>query len=117
MKKEAGFQEKLMLKFAQEPAYKGHFKEGDVYAQLERYEKEFPGYKDRWTYYGKVILRHHNLKTRNFEGMWWQEFMNGVPRDQLSLPYATLKSGVQVEELNEGMNGNPITSLGGCRNI
>lgn len=114
MNREAGFQEKLMSKFISEPAYDGRFREGDVHSQLERYEKDVPGYKDHWAYYGKVILRHHNQKTRKFENVWWKEFSSGVPRDQLSLPYATLKSEVKVEELNEGTNANPIMSLWDC---
>ncbi|KAJ1456604.1 hypothetical protein M885DRAFT_517439 [Pelagophyceae sp. CCMP2097] len=40
------------------------------------------------TGYGKVLVRAHTTRTCKFSEVWWHEFANGVPRDQLSLLWA-----------------------------
>ncbi|KAL1499395.1 hypothetical protein AB1Y20_011601 [Prymnesium parvum] len=56
--------------------------------QVARYRRHGDHLWNR-TMYGKVLLRRHNACMRTFGDLWWQEYTNGVPRDQLSLRYCT----------------------------
>lgn len=55
--------------------------------QMERYK-----HLNR-TIYGKVLVRSHNMRTCLFNELWWREFTRGLPRDQLSLLWATERAG------------------------
>jgi len=68
--------------------------------QVSRFRAEFPNIDNEVAYYGKVIVREHNNRTRNFGEIWYDEFKRGVPRDQLSLPYAMGKANIKVTPLN-----------------
>lgn len=50
-----------------------------------------------------VLFRKHNDKiVISLMNEWWEAYVNGVKRDQLSLPYLFWKNGVKFVELLEG---------------
>merc|ERR1719428_1606789 len=56
------------------------------------------------TYYGKVVIRRMGEKrVEEFNKIWSKEFEDGVPRDQLSLPYAAWFSGVKFRHLGRAI--------------
>lgn len=46
-----------------------------------------------------IIIRRNTDKVKKMNEIWWQEYLVGSERDQLSLPEAILKSGVEFKEL------------------
>jgi hypothetical protein len=66
-----------------------------IYAQLKKYESlGFP--KNRGLHCGGFILRKHTERVREFNEIWWQEICNHSFRDQISLPYALWKTGLEM---------------------
>ena len=46
---------------------------------------------------GMMILRDHRCdRTTRFEEAWWEEFSNGVTRDQVALPFAVWSTGIDL---------------------
>lgn len=58
-----------------------------------------------------IIIRKNNESVKKMNEIWWQEYLFGSERDQLSLPYAIWKSGAKLTLLpfsvreNEYMTG------------
>lgn len=51
------------------------------------------GHPPRWgLFWGGIIFRRHNDRTREFADRWWNLIQNGSRRDQLSLPVAIRKT-------------------------
>lgn len=51
-------------------------------------------------YENNVIFRFHNDQTiKKFDDLWWDIFLKYVKRDQLSHPYAYLKTGIKFDYL------------------
>lgn len=46
-----------------------------------------------------LVRRHHEPRLIGAMELWWREYSLGVRRDQLSLPYALWKQGVEVVDL------------------
>jgi hypothetical protein len=46
-----------------------------------------------------LVRRHHDPALIAAMELWWREYLAGVRRDQLSLPYALWKQGVDVVDL------------------
>ena len=42
-----------------------------------------------------VLLRRHNHTVKRFNAAWWEEYIKGAKRDQLSFNYVCWKSGMQ----------------------
>lgn len=68
--------------------------------QMIRY-KDVPRHKG--LYQGGVIFRKHTDRVRQFNEAWWAEYCTGSRRDQLSLPIAQYKTGIEIE----GIEGHP----------
>ena len=49
------------------------------------------------------IIRKNNNRVKKFNEIWWEEYIKGSERDQMSFMYAVWKSGVRLEFLE----GNP----------
>lgn len=70
-----------------------------VQKQVMRYLTKFPQLADPYpgVFYGKVILRLHDERTKRFGDLWFNEFQAGIHRDQLSFQYCALAVGLRVE--------------------
>jgi len=62
--------------------------------QAERY-REAGCPEGAGLYCGGVILRRHTPRIAAFNELWWAEVLSGSARDQLSLPYALWRCGIQ----------------------
>jgi len=68
--------------------------------QVSRYRLE--GYPDNaGLYRGGVIVRNKGCEA--FNQTWWNEIQAGSHRDQVSLPYAVRKSGVEFHKILPGI--------------
>jgi hypothetical protein len=70
-----------------------------IRAQVQRYALDgLP--TNAGLYEGNVIVRaHHDAAVRRAMECWWDEWDNGVKRDQLSLTYVLWKQGLEVYRL------------------
>jgi hypothetical protein len=73
----------------------------DLDRAVERYnflESRFPGGRraKRPFYEASVIFRRHRAVVERFNEIWWAEICYGSSRDQISLPYAISKTGVEI---------------------
>jgi hypothetical protein len=70
-----------------------------IRAQVQRYALDgLPA--NAGLYEGNVIVRaHHDAAVRRAMERWWDEWENGVKRDQLSLTYVLRKEGLEVYKL------------------
>jgi len=77
----------------------------EVLAQLARYRSE--GYpKGNGLANCCVIIRRHTPEIEELNKLWWQEYLSGAPRDQLSFDYVCWKLGIQYGKIGPG---NPFT--------
>jgi len=65
--------------------------------QVCRYLSE--GLPDHTLTENSIIIRRNNDKVKQMNEIWWNEYLIGSERDQLSLPYAIWKSGVNLSVL------------------
>lgn len=73
---------------------------GVIGEQLKKYHLE--GYPEQaGLYRGGVIVRNQGCE--EFNQIWWNEIQNGSHRDQISLPYAVKKSGVELHKILPGI--------------
>ena len=81
--------------------------------QITRYQQDgFP--KDLGLGENCYIIRKNNDKVREFNELWWQEYLNGSERDQLSFMYCVWKTGISLEFLEGNPRSNPLyTNWGG----
>lgn len=70
-----------------------------IAAQMKRYRRD--GFPTGWGLFeGNVIIRnHHNPDMIRLMKMWWNEYSNGVRRDQLSLTYLAWKTSTTIYNL------------------
>lgn len=47
-----------------------------------------------------IVREHNNSKCVKVMEEWWEEFIHGIPRDQISLPYVLWKNGIQMEDIH-----------------
>lgn len=64
--------------------------------------------------YGKVIVRGRSSRTRHFNSIWWREFCDGVPRDQISYKFAMRTAEVEVGLQTELLNGGKGAAMCKC---
>jgi hypothetical protein len=68
--------------------------------QLQKYRTfGFPA--EYGLFWGGLVARNH--AANSFNECWWNEVKSGVPRDQISLPYAVWYTGVQCHTLEGGI--------------
>lgn len=63
--------------------------------------KESEIYKDYYDcprYYGKIIIRQNNDTVKEFNELWFQEYMK-LGRDQMSIPYCIDKSHIKFKNM------------------
>lgn len=67
--------------------------------QIDKYYKD--GFDDSIKLLEATILirEHNNTICKKIMEDWWQEFMDGVPRDQLSLPYILWKNNITMDDI------------------
>lgn len=104
-----------------------HFKRNCVYLEIEECKNqhkcpitELEDYKDYLEKNGMpknyglleapiIVREHNNGKCINLMNQWWNEFINNVHRDQLSLIYILWKNNILVKDvgtLGEDINAN-----------
>lgn len=77
----------------------------DVELQLARYVSE--GYpRNNGLANCCVVIRKHTSEIEELNNLWWQEYLVGAPRDQLSFDYACWKLGIIYDKITPG---NPFT--------
>jgi hypothetical protein len=77
--------------------------------QIEKYKKEkYP--KNNGLICGGVILRKHKNTIKIMED-WWQEIINGSPRDQLSLNYVCWKNNFKINYIKGNIRNNTFFKL------
>lgn len=84
---------------ATECAAVGHGWFWNINAQMNRYRQS--GYlADNGLFEGNVIIRRHNQhEVVSLMDLWWLEYLHGVRRDQLSLPYLIWKTSTEIYNL------------------
>jgi len=77
----------------------GHDWHWRIIAQMSRYRRD--GFPTSWGLFeGNVIIRSNgNPDMANLMEMWWNEYLSGVRRDQLSLTYLAWKSSTKIYNL------------------
>jgi hypothetical protein len=55
-----------------------------------------------------MIIRKHSEDVAAFNRLWWQEYSNGSPRDQLALPLARHFSGMKIEDIEGSIHSNDL---------
>lgn len=67
--------------------------------QINNYMKD--GYNDdvRLLEATIIIRKHNDSKCIEVMEDWWEEFLRGVPRDQISLPYVLWKNGLSMDNI------------------
>ncbi len=55
-----------------------------------------------------LIIRKHTEDVSAFNRMWWNEYINGSPRDQLALPLARHFSGMKIEDIEGNVHNNDL---------
>lgn len=58
-----------------------------------------------------ILLRRNNESVRSFNEIWHKEICEGSKRDQVSVIYAAMKSGVNIDKLPFTVNSNPYFKL------
>ena len=46
-----------------------------------------------------LIRRHNDILCKRLMELWWNEFINGVQRDQISLPYVIWSMGLSIDDI------------------
>lgn len=68
-----------------------------VNKQMRKYKNE--GYEKLFLREANVIFRKNDIDLKNAMIIWWDEFSNGVKRDQLSLSYSLKRANVSMKSL------------------
>jgi hypothetical protein len=70
----------------------------NIAKQMRRYRREgFP--TDYGLFEANVIIRRHDDAMERLMTKWWDEYLRGVRRDQLSLTYCAWKESVEIRSL------------------
>ena len=67
--------------------------------QVEKYRlQEFP---EKFGFFecGLILRKHHVMKCQRAMETWWNEYQNGVKRDQQSFTYALWKNGIDTSDV------------------
>lgn len=75
-------------------SYSGKDEPKRMMRQVAKYINE--GLPDHTLTENCIIVRKNNKRVRKMNEIWWQEYLYGSERDQLSLPYAIWKSGAKL---------------------
>lgn len=80
--------------------YKKYAHKNILNQQIDKYYRE--GFDNSVYLLEATILvrEHNNCKCIKVMEDWWQEFIGGVPRDQISLPYILWKNGIKMEDIH-----------------
>jgi len=82
--------------------HEGRVNEQETIQQMDRYRQEgFPA-NYGLTENGIIFRRHHESAVVNLMEAWWQEYLSGGKRDQISLPYLLWKNNTFISEVTEG---------------
>jgi hypothetical protein len=76
--------------------------------QVARYLNE--GLPEHILTENSIIIRKNNERVKKFNEIWWQEYLTGSERDQLSSNYAIWKSGVKFSLLPFSARDNEYLS-------
>jgi len=88
---------------------------GQIDEQVKRYQQDgFP--KDLGLGENCYIIRKNNDKVREFNELWWQEYLKGSERDQLSFMYCVWKTGISLEFLECNPRSNSLYNNWGNHN-
>lgn len=70
-----------------------------IMSQMRRYEQA--GFPEAFGLYECNVLfrRHHDNRVIQLMDFWWNEYSNGVKRDQLSFPYLAWRIGLGIQSL------------------
>lgn len=72
---------------------------GELREQADRYiEEGMPIGFGLWE--NPVIVRRHTEYNAEFGQMWWEEYMRGSERDQISFPYLVWREGLDFKEVD-----------------
>lgn len=52
---------------------------------------------------GIILRMHHNQKVIFLMNEWWDSVLKICPRDQITLPYLSWKTGIEISSLKEGV--------------
>lgn len=70
----------------------------NIARQMKRYHQEgFPA--GLGLFEANVIIRRHDERARSLMQLWWNEYMTGVRRDQLSLTYCAWRQSTAISSL------------------
>jgi hypothetical protein len=75
---------------------------GRLRALIDRYAQLGLPAASGLTENGVLLRRHHDPFLQSIMEEWWEEFLSGPPRDQLSLPYVLWKASYGLSLLEEG---------------
>lgn len=81
-----------------------------IIPQLERYKKEGMPEHFGLAYCG-FILRKNNDRVKKFNELWWNEYVKGSQRDQLSFMYCVWKSGIKVNFIEPTIYKHPYIKV------
>ncbi|MGL1890172.1 MAG: DUF616 domain-containing protein [Spirochaetaceae bacterium] len=78
----------------------GKVKGNDALEQVNRYRED--GFPENFgmTENGVLIRDHNNPELKVILDYWWEQYINGVKRDQISLPYITWKYDLKIKALD-----------------
>jgi hypothetical protein len=82
-----------------------------VEAEIERYRGfEYPACNGLWA--NGLIIRRHTEAVRLLNEDWWELYMRGCERDQLSFPVARHLRSVKVNDILEDVFNSPFMRFG-----
>ena len=67
--------------------------------QIKRYNKE--GFHSNTLYEANVIFRTHSQALFEAMNVWWNEYNNGVKRDQIAFVYSMESKGIKITSLGK----------------
>lgn len=80
----------------------------DVTAQVTRW-KHMGAPVGLWC--GGLIIRRHTPSVAAFNELWWDEYQRGCSRDQLALPMARAKAGIEIRGIQGNIYDNPLVAF------
>jgi hypothetical protein len=80
----------------------GKFSSSELKSQMAVYERN--GFPHDWGLTeNNIILRRHTAPTLiPIMEQWWNEYLSGIRRDQISLPFLLWKNGITINTILEG---------------
>jgi hypothetical protein len=80
----------------------GNFSASELHSQMAKYERN--GFPPNWglTENNVILRRHMSPILIALMEQWWNEYLSGVRRDQISLPFLLWKNGIAVNTIVEG---------------